>query len=708
MRFARITLVGLFIMLSLVFLLNPGQSVAAGWLQQELTDNLQLQPTNYCQSCHSANDARLEQVTSWSGGIERANISPCPAVKTIGEELYYTERLLLAVDNAFIQLPASTDTTSLESKLSAATQTYSRLLDTPVTSLDAFVSEGQVLRFRIGKIYSQINQMIDSSKQLRILIVAILVTIAIVISLGWGWINSSKFIKGDKNSARKFSLSPKIWLLILVVLVLFALPIFRGSSQEVTEVSEEQQIQQTIIDSASRSAVTADRELSKSWMLARIGAEWHQLDPVSAETSLEEAILSSDEARKNSDVIWGEAKSAQEAAIGEWAVEEKALYITNQLDAMRSRAWGLQLIAEEWVDIDPGRSKEILEKAVSVAENTVGDYHDVDLRSLAVTYAHVDPEKSLDLINAIDSLFIRAWGLREIAAVTGDTKIFDLAGDTARQIGDPIYRAYALREIGNLSKEEKYYQEAIQTLSEVEQKDAALAFAWADLVADTGNKELINQIDASFPSAMVVALFETGQYEAAWNQTEKILDPYEQARAQEVIASFWNNADYASQIKIPVLRDRALRNISSTQGDLALVEEIENVYHQIEALTALGESERAINLAPELADRYPLVKLVELGAEENPDRFIPIVDLMDREVDKAQALRALAVSTGDQELFQRALSMALAARVRGDSLSPSMASLALGLDYIRINPELANQAFNQAFEIARRIVIVYE
>ena len=120
------------------------------------------------------------------------SVSPCPAVKTINEELYYTERLLLAIDRGMAELPASTDTSSINARLSSATQTYSRLLDSPVTSLDAFVSEAQVLRFRLGKIYTQINQIIEHQKQFRILVFAGLITLLLFLSLMWGWINARR------------------------------------------------------------------------------------------------------------------------------------------------------------------------------------------------------------------------------------------------------------------------------------------------------------------------------------------------------------------------------------------------------------------------------------------------------------------------------------------------------------------------------------
>ena len=55
-------------------------------------------PGNYCAGCHTGADTRPAAVTDWSGGIDRETISRCNAATRVREEVYYTERMLLAVD----------------------------------------------------------------------------------------------------------------------------------------------------------------------------------------------------------------------------------------------------------------------------------------------------------------------------------------------------------------------------------------------------------------------------------------------------------------------------------------------------------------------------------------------------------------------------------------------------------------------------------
>ena len=110
-------------------------------------------------------------------------------------------------------------------------------------------------------------------------------------------------------------------------------------------------------------------------------------------------------------------------------------------------------------------------------------------------------------------------------------------------------------------------------------------------------------------------------------------------------------------------------------------------------------------LADELGDAYPLVDLAVKLAEQDSQAALALVDEMDREADKAVALQAIAVVSGDQELIEQAQGMALAARVRGDSFAPAQASLDLAQALWRVDQADAQAALQQAYEAAQRIAI---
>jgi hypothetical protein len=245
------------------------------------------------------------------------------------------------------------------------------------------------------------------------------------------------------------------------------------------------------------------------------------------------------------------------------------------------------------------------------------------------------------------------------------------------------------------------FDEALSELDDV--SDAPLAYALGDLAVASGNASLVEQIAPSFPDARASAQLRLGEYQSAWDAAADIADPFEQARAQATIAAAWGNAEAAAQIPVPLYRDLALRDVIQKSGNAALADSITSTYYKVQALTALGDYEAAQELAGELGDPYPLVKLAVSLAGMDPQVALALVDQMDREADKAVALQAIAVALGDQALIEQAQGMALAARVRGDSLAPAQASLDLAQALWTVNKTDAQAVLQQAYEAAQRI-----
>jgi hypothetical protein len=150
-------------------------------------------------------------------------------------------------------------------------------------------------------------------------------------------------------------------------------------------------------------------------------------------------------------------------------------------------------------------------------------------------------------------------------------------------------------------------------------------------------------------------------------------------------------------------RDLALRDVILKTGNAALVDSISSAYYKLQALTALGDYEAASQLAGTLGDAYPLIDLTVSLADKDPQAALALVEQMTREADKAVALQAIAVATGDQVLIKQAQGMALAARVRGDALAPSQALLDLAQALQAVGVTSAEAVLQQAYEAAQRI-----
>jgi hypothetical protein len=147
----------------------------------------------------------------------------------------------------------------------------------------------------------------------------------------------------------------------------------------------------------------------------------------------------------------------------------------------------------------------------------------------------------------------------------------------------------------------------------------------------------------------------------------------------------------------------ALRDVIRKTGNVTLTDSIRSPYHQVQALAALGEYEQAAQLADGLSDSLPLVELVSALAKDDPQAALALIEKMSRESDKAVALRMIAAASKDPSVFERALGMALAARVQGDALAPARSSLELANAFRPINPAKTQAALRQAVEAALRI-----
>lgn len=665
-----------------------------------------IEPSNYCQSCHSGQDLRLQSAAAWRGGSASHDFIACPAVARIQEQQFYTERLLLAIDHGMAVIGSQAKDPAIQSRHQAVLEGYARLLDEPIESLNAFESEAQTLRYQMGKLYTQINAHADAQQKQTALVFAIAVTLIVLASLAWGFYNTHKM-----HGAPASKPQPTYYLLtgvfLLLVFGLFVLPLFRPVVAEVENPTAEEQAIATAHDTASRLASTADRADSRAWMFGRIAAALNAQQPDLALKALESGLDAAANSKDNDYALWGEAAHVNEVSVGEKAKLESAGLIASQLNASRSRAWALALIGAEWAQVNPQEAEVIFKQALTTAQNAQGIYRDLDLRKIAVEWARLDPARGLEVIPQIADPALKSWALREIATQTGDDKVFAQAAEAARQVQDPVQRARLLSEIAVLNHDSALFQEGLAALQD--QQGAARAYALANLAAASADPALVNQIDPRYAAARTLALLHLGQYIEAWEASSGIKDPYERARAEAEIAAAWAGvssdlaAQKAQEIQVPSLRDRAVRDVILRTGNASLVESLSLAYYRVQAFTALSQFNSAWESAATLKEPFPLVKLGQAWAQKDPDSAAQVLDALAREADKALVLRTLADITRDPQIFERALGMAQAARVRNNPLASAVASL--DLQTAAASPDHALRALLQALEITERISI---
>lgn len=592
-----------------------------------------MQPGNTCQSCHTASDPRLVNATAWQGGVELTDQSSCPAYQRIQEEIYYTERMLLMIER--LNANGALDDTG-QNRLIAGYEGYSRLLDAPVTSLDAFVAEAQSLRYRLGKISNQLFTSIEQQKRTRALIVGLVITLLIAGALIWGWYNTR--IAPSRPKLSRLGWIGQVVLLVLVF-AFFAMPLLRDPPQADTITTTEAQAIQTVLDNAERAATIADRAQGRVAMFGEVGAQLFALDLEAAAIVVEQTLSAAQEAADQSSALWGQAASAQEAAVSEALSLEKAGLVSGQLEAVRGRVWGLRQAAEAWTAVDQTTAQTLLDQALILTAHEQGLTRDLDLRLLALAYAPLDKSRAIEILKQVNAPGLRAWGEREL----------------------------------------------------------------------NGEPAPIRQPEGDTPAAQTLRALLDKDFLAAWSASQDLTDPYEQAHAQAEIAVAWAKTDpvlaagNTAAISIDVLRQRAYSGILAQGGDPALVEQLTLPYYRVQALSALGKFEEAAALAGDLKEPYPLIPVALALTGTQPEQALALVDVFSREADRAIVLTAIADQTGDSTVFERALGMALASRVRGDALNPAAASLKLALSVISDDQAKAELALQQALKITEGI-----
>lgn len=692
---------------AVVFAVNAAAPAESSPAAAPAASGIQVVPGNYCQECHSAGDPRLLQAPAWDGGVAHNAAGPCPAVNTLREELYYTERLLLAVDRGLDRLPPA-QTGSLEDRLAGVYDSYQRLLDEPVASLDAFQSSAQMLRYSLGKMFSEVNSRIQSNLEQRILIVALLVSLVILASLAWGYYNTQKLVAQRPVPAAPARLRPAPVLALVAIFALFALPIIRDTQAGETMATEEQQAIQAVLDTSNRAAEAAGRAQARVWMFGRVGAAWNDLDPTAGEQALQAALLSAENATGEAPALWGERQAAVEASAGRPAEMDDAALVTAGLAASASRAWGLRMAAEEWVEIDPARAAALFGLAVDTARGGLSLYRDLDLRAIAVSWARMDRQAGLDVVRMVKDPALRSWGLREVAALEQDPALFAEAAEAARKAAGPAQQARLLAEVAAAGGDPALFAEAQQVLGAASLEPEVLAFALAHLAVTARDPSLM-ACDSGLQAvvaACAAAYLELGDTAKARSYAEKLEDPYERDRALAALAAASGDAGLAQSIELRPLRERALRDAALALGDPDLVDGIQSPYLRVQAYTGLGEYAYAAEAALSLKEKYPLVDLILAQIESHPESALAAVEDLSEEADKAVVLRHLAhAQPTNVELFERALGMALAARVRGDAAAPVRASLELAAGLQTSNPAAAARAYRQALEAAQAISI---
>jgi hypothetical protein len=721
---------------------------------------------NYCVECHATGDARLARAFEWQGGIESEQVSPCPTLKRLREQVYYTESLLGAMTNSSQSLRAlGVSTTVQDRRVTARMETYGRLTQEQVTALAPVETEIKSLRLQMNKSFSQMYQGWGQVNTRWAIVAAGMVTLLLAGTVIWRLTRQISNIKNQISSFKSqiSKSSAGAVVAIVIVFLLFALPVFSTAAPASTAQTEEQASRQEAINQATIAGESAERAAARAWMLARIGASWAALDEAKGQDALAASLDAMHEFQMNGPAYGGRIHQLQESAVT-WATgQDAAADAADRIAVAAGRAWALRAIAAETAPVDRASAEQLLAQAAALAEkNENVTYRDMDLYGVAIEWARLDANKGLDVARTTRDPLLQAAALREIGALqalngTGreaaETTL-NLALQAARQAA-VVEQIWALQELGvnwaalDKAKGAAILGEAQALVPKVKSaQDRAyilrnLAAAWAG-VDPARALQVAESIDPAYPEARASALGQAAKggashgFDQAIESARQIDGAYRRDVALASIARDWaaTTPDEALDVAA-TMGDVYLRADVQQAAALALAtaspdrawqtaQDIPVPFLRTETLVRLGarwadaDRQRAVTafqsaaaLADELQDTYPMQELAVAWARIDSDQALAIVDKIQRDVDRAAALREVSVILAASDkgkagaVFDRALAAATSMRRAGDSFASAEALRQLGEAWAPIDKDKAAQAFAAAFESAKRVSVKY-
>jgi hypothetical protein len=367
-----------------------------------------------CLECHSQRFA-FEGSSDFYGaaGIEdrhvyQARLNPCPGVKNLTEETFYTESRLRQLNRMAAEADAEGSAPAVWRRKAAETgESFSRMKLEAGGSVSQFARGAAVLRSDLQKVYDQAFEARAESDRRWLIGVSGILLVLVLVLAGIG----SRILG-------------RIGIKILFAALLcgsFSLSACSREAKEATPKSAPQErLDQARTVAAKLTAKVEDR-FSESILLAQIARDWARIDGPGGEKAFQLAWRMALKAREEGRQIGPLKKVAEPWPNPVEAARQKVnfdavLDLRDDLRAIEGRTWALRAIAEEWWQANPKKGREALEFATRAAYGIPnGDVRDIELKALAEAWAAIDETKALETGRAIEDPFLRSVSLAGLA-----------------------------------------------------------------------------------------------------------------------------------------------------------------------------------------------------------------------------------------------------------------------------------------------------
>jgi hypothetical protein len=390
-----------------------------------------------CLECHSQRFSFNGAADFYAAaGIEnrlvyQARLNPCPGVKTLSEETFYTESRLVQLDRmASAAAGEGTAAAAWRRKTGEAAESFGRMKAEAGHSASAFANDAAILRGGLQKVYDQAFEARAESGRRRLIGISAMILILAALLAGVGYRKLGGFGKKALVAALlcgSFSLS--------------------ACTQEARETAPKSSAQERLDQAravAGKLTARIEERVSAAILLAGAAGDWSRLDDGGGEKAFQLAWRMALKGREEGALTAPLRKIAAEwpnpaEAIRSRVNFDAVLDLRDDLRALEGRTWALRAVAEEWHRVSPKKGRESLEFATREAlaiQNA--DVRDIELKALAEAWAGIDEAKALETAGAIRDPFLKSVSLGMIAPLLKDKETAGAAVSEAWGIMETI------------------------------------------------------------------------------------------------------------------------------------------------------------------------------------------------------------------------------------------------------------------------------
>ena len=543
--------------------------------------------SGYCLECHSQRwierfDRDTGRSPSEDRSVYQAKLDLCPGLRSLSEEIFFTESRIVQLDRVLRSLERDgSNTDNLKKGISESAESLSDLKGERKGSVEQLSKEASAARAALQKIYARILHVREEASRRWLIGLGCLFLLGLLVLLGLGY--------------RKLGHMGKTLSVYLLVGGLLSLGTVScvPSPPESSKTGNQERLEKSL-SVAGQITRQMEETFYLSCLLAEMSREWARIEPSASERGFQLAWQTSLDAREKAGKV-GVLKEIvsrwpdREKALREGVLFEKVLDLRDEIRNARGRTWALRAVAEEWIRVNPKGGRSALDFATKEAlAMEDSELRDRELRAMAEAWAGIDGNRSVEIARSIADPFLKVLALTH-AALSENEKgraenLLKEAWKSAEAIAPSYPQARAMTEVSVAAsllfpQEKKGWMD--RTLLEIQRlkSDPLRAFAMEDLVVHwtpldfEQAKRLAMEIPSTCPAERAYALIYLAKngkvpgskalilLKEASSEMLRVSDPFESRKLKGLIGKEAARLDPGEAIAIlPKVKDPFYRS----------------------------------------------------------------------------------------------------------------------------------------------------